>query len=258
MDETAFFETQNLLKLYQTKYGEKRIGEITFTLEKGKTLGVVGQSGSGKTTLAKMIVGLEQPTSGKILLEGAELEKTRSKSTRKAIQYIFQEPFSSLNPSLTVKKILSEPLQLYFNLSKKEIATRVGELLTEVWLDQEIQAAYPRSLSGGQCQRIAIARALAAEPEIMICDEPTSALDMTIQKQILDLFQKIQQERKISYLFIAHSLDVIYQLADHILVMNEGKVIEYGSKETIFFTPKDNYTKALIAAVPTIELPIYN
>ncbi|MFK4304795.1 MULTISPECIES: ABC transporter ATP-binding protein [unclassified Paenibacillus] len=255
-------EVAHLNKSYRTKSNTDfaAVKDVSFSLMKGETLGIVGESGSGKTTVAKMIAGMIPVTSGDISLDGERLSgtRTRSKATKRNIQYIFQDPVSSLNPRLQIKDILAEPLKLYFSLTKQEINTRIDGLLNDVGLPNAYRERYPKELSGGQCQRVGIARALAAEPTIIVCDEPTSALDMTIQSQILELLKDLQQKWGISYLFIAHGLEVIYSISNRVMVMKQGEVVEFGATDEIFNRPEHAYTQSLINAIPQIQIPYFN
>ena len=253
-------EVTHLKKVYKTKSNTDFVAvkDVSFSLFKGETLGIVGESGSGKTTVAKMIAGMLPITSGNVLLNDKQIGGVkRDKATKRNIQYIFQDPVSSLNPRLKIKEILAEPLKLYFNLSKEEMNERIDRLLSDVGLPIDYKHRYPKELSGGQCQRIGIARALAANPSIIVCDEPTSALDMTIQSQILDLLKELQQSRGISYIFIAHGLEVIYSISNRVMVMKQGEVVEAGGTEKIFKHPDHPYTQALISAIPKIEVPFF-
>ncbi|MBA9088372.1 ABC-type oligopeptide transport system ATPase subunit [Fontibacillus solani] len=257
--EQALLEVSHLSKVYKRKGGPdfSAVKEVSFSLSKGETLGIVGESGSGKTTVAKMVAGMLPLTSGSIVLDGQPVESRRSKNTKQNIQYIFQDPVSSLNPRLKIKDILAEPLKLYFKLSGEALDNRIHKLLDDVGIPKSYQDRYPKELSGGQCQRIGIARALAAEPSIMVCDEPTSALDMTIQSQILELLQELQRSRGISYIFIAHGLEVIYTISNRVLVMKQGEVMETGATTQVFHSPQHAYTQTLIQSIPKIELPYF-
>lgn len=257
--EQALLEASHLSKVYKRKGGPdfSAVKEVSFSLSKGETLGIVGESGSGKTTVAKMVAGMLPLTSGSIVLDGQPVESRRSKNTKRNIQYIFQDPVSSLNPRLKIKDILAEPLKLYFKQSGELLDNRIHELLDDVGIPKSYQDRYPKELSGGQCQRIGIARALAAEPSIMVCDEPTSALDMTIQSQILELLQELQRSRGISYIFIAHGLEVIYTISNRVLVMKQGEVVETGDTTQVFHSPQHEYTQTLIQSIPKIELPYF-
>ncbi|SDF96902.1 oligopeptide transport system ATP-binding protein [Fontibacillus panacisegetis] len=257
--EQALLEVSHLSKIYKRKGGPdfSAVKEVSFSLSKGEALGIVGESGSGKTTVAKMVAGMLPVTSGSIMLDGQPVESRRSKDTKRNIQYIFQDPVSSLNPRLKIKDILAEPLKLYFKLSGESLDNRIHKLLDDVGIPKSYQDRYPKELSGGQCQRIGIARALAAEPSIMVCDEPTSALDMTIQSQILELLQELQRSRGISYIFIAHGLEVIYTISNRVLVMKQGEVVETGATTQVFHSPQHAYTQTLIQSIPKIELPYF-
>lgn len=253
-------EARELRKVYRTKSKTDfaAAAGVSFTLNAGETLGIVGESGSGKTTVAKMIAGMIPATSGEIKLDGEVLHaEKRALAIRRNIQYIFQDPVSSLNPRMKVQAILEEPLKLYFKLSKVEMAQRIDAVLEDVGLSPAYKERYPRELSGGQCQRVGIARALMAEPKVIVCDEPTSALDMTIQSQILDLLKNLQQQRNLSYLFIAHGLEVIYTISHRVLVMQQGEVVETGDTKQIFHTPSHPYTQSLIEAIPKIHIPYF-
>ncbi|WP_223070492.1 ABC transporter ATP-binding protein [Paenibacillus caui] len=255
-----FLEVKNLRKVYKTKSKADFVAvkDVSFSLSKGETLGIVGESGSGKTTVAKMIAGMTPATSGEIYLKEEQISGVKRKQDiKRNIQYIFQDPVSSLNPRMKIKDILAEPLKLYFKLSKVEIDTKIDELLSDVGLPNHYKQYYPKELSGGQCQRVGIARALAANPSIIVCDEPTSALDMTIQSQILDLLKELQQTKGFSYIFIAHGLEVIYSISNRVLVMRQGEVVESGDTESIFKHPENPYTQALIHAIPKIEVPFF-
>lgn len=258
--EQPLLRVEHLRKVYKTKSKQDfaAVQDISFTLSKGETLGIVGESGSGKTTVAKMIAGMIPTTAGTIFLNEDNLSNSkRSRSLRQQIQYIFQDPVSSLNPKLKIKQILAEPLKLYFNYSNSEINAKVDQLLEDVRLPKEFKERYPRELSGGQCQRIGIARALAAEPSLIVCDEPTSALDMTIQSQILDLMKELQHNKGFSYIFIAHGLEVIYTISHHVLVMKQGEAVEFGETRQIFNHPNHPYTQSLIQSIPKINVPYF-
>lgn len=254
-------EVEGLSKLYRTRSGGDFAAarNVSFQLGQGETLGIVGESGSGKTTVAKMVAGMIPLTSGTISLDDKSLSGAkRVLGDRRSIQYIFQDPVSSLNPRWKIRDIVAEPLKLYFQLSPKEIDTRVEQLLDDVGLPREYKSRYPGELSGGQCQRVGIARALAAEPSVIVCDEPTSALDMTIQSQILDLLKSLQQQKGLSYLFIAHGLEVIYSISHRVMVMKAGEVVEEGETKRVFHEPHHAYTRSLIQAIPRIDIPQFN
>ncbi|MCF0161584.1 MAG: ABC transporter ATP-binding protein [Fusobacterium necrophorum] len=238
---------ENLKKIYRSG---NTVGEVSFSLHEGEFLGLIGESGCGKSTLARLLCGLLQKTSGTIYYRGQNLENYPAEEKRKVlrnIQMIFQSPYSSLNPKFQIKNILAEGFFRSRFLLKKESREReMISLLHEVGLKADVLENYPHQLSGGQCQRVGIARALAANPEIIIADESLSALDMLTQCQIIDLFEKIKKERKLSCLFISHDLFVVRNICDRVLIMKEGKIIEEGKKEEIFKAPKKEYTQFLL------------
>lgn len=245
-------------KLYSVKKGifQKTIqaaslSDVNFTIFDGSTLSIVGESGSGKTTTTRLILGLEKPTSGKIRFRDKDITKfTKSevKEYRKKVQAVFQDPYSSLDPHITIEEIIKEPLVINTNLSKQEMDYRVDDLLDSVGIKSELKKRYQEEFSGGQRQRLSIARAIALEPELLILDEPVSALDVSIRGQILNLFKDLQRERHISYLFISHDLASVRYISDYIAVMYFGKIVEYGKAETIFNNPQHPYTEALLKA----------
>jgi len=234
----------------------KAIDEISFEVYKGETLGLVGESGCGKTTLGRTLLRLVQPTSGKILFEGkdmAEFDSGELKRMRKNIQIVFQDPYSSLNPRLTIGSAIEEPLIVHKILSSaKERREKVEELLGDVDLKPEHFERYPHEFSGGQRQRIVIARALALNPSFIVCDESVSALDVSVQSQILNLLTDLKKQLGFTVIFISHDLSVVHYLSDRIMVMHKGKIVETGTAEEIYFHPQKDYTKKLIAAIPTI------
>jgi peptide/nickel transport system ATP-binding protein/oligopeptide transport system ATP-binding protein len=234
----------------------KAVDGISFDVLRGKTVGLVGESGSGKTTTGRAIARLAPITSGSIFYEGRELTSLGNAEFfpfRKKIQVIFQDPFGSLNPRMNIYSIIAEPLEIHFrDWSKSQREERVAELLARVGLDPDHMRRYPHQFSGGQRQRIGIARALAVEPECIICDEPVSALDVSVQAQIVNLLQDLQEELGLTYLFIAHDLAVVEHISDEVLVMTEGKIVEQASAEQIYADPQHPYTRKLLAAVPGI------
>lgn len=236
---------------FRKKTGFKAVDEVSFSLYKGKTLALVGESGSGKTTLGRVLAGLQAPDSGYIQYRGQRLETLRGSARRlfhKKVQIIFQDPFSSMNPRMTVGEIIAEGMQAQ-GFSSARISQRQKKLLDQIHLPANSLSRYPHQFSGGQRQRICIARALACEPEILICDEPTSALDISVQAQILNLLRDLQEEHQLAYLFISHNMSVVAYLADEIMVMREGKIIEKGSTAQILTSAQESYTKRLLAAV---------
>ena len=234
------------------------VDDVSFSIEKGKTLGVVGESGCGKSTLGRTILHLLDSTDGKIFFNGediTEVSKTQLKELRRNMQIIFQDPFSSLNPRMCVSEIIQEPLEIYKAYQdKKQMLVRVAELMRTVGLAPNLAGAYPHELDGGRRQRIGVARALAMNPQFIVCDEPVSALDVSIQAQILNLMQDLQQELGLTYVFITHNLSVVKHISDDILVMYLGKVVEYCSSDALFEHQYHPYTKALLAAIAVPDI----
>jgi peptide/nickel transport system ATP-binding protein len=237
---------------------------VDFTILRGETLGLVGESGSGKSTLARMVVGLLEPTAGRVLIEGVDLARTGDPAARRAIrrriQMIFQDPFASLNPRWRVGEIVAEPIRAFGALDaaagprKRTIGERVGELLELVGLHPADARKFPHEFSGGQRQRVAIARAIAAHPDFIVCDEPTSALDVSIQAQILNLMRDLQERLGLTYLLITHNLAVVRFMASRIGVMYLGRLIEIGETEALFARPRHPYTRMLLDAVPDLSM----
>ncbi len=243
--------------VFRRKTGDIRaVDDVSFTVEPGQTVGLVGESGSGKTTVGRTLLNLTPATSGEVLYGGENIlgmRESRFRPFRRELQMIFQDPFGSLNPRLTVGEIVGEALQIHFpKLSRTERQDRVAELLRLVGLAPEMIRRYPHEFSGGQRQRIGIARALAVEPRFIVCDEPVSALDVSVQAQIVNLLQDLQEQFGIAYLFIAHDLAVVEHISDHVLVMHRGRVVESASAEEIYNNPQHDYTKALLSAVPQL------
>ena len=232
----------------------KAVDDVSFTIEPGTTVGLVGESGSGKSTIGKTILKLVPPTSGQILFEGRDIlpmSEGEFRPLRREMQMIFQDPFGSLNPRHTIFQIVGEALEIHFHaMNRGERRDRVAELMKQVGLKPEMMERYPHEFSGGQRQRIGIARALAVKPKFMVCDEPVSALDVSVQAQIVNLLQDLQEELGLTYLFIAHDLAVVEHMSDHVLVMYRGKIVESASAEAIYEAPQHDYTKRLLAAVP--------
>lgn len=233
----------------------KAVDGVSFNVEKGMTYGLIGESGSGKTTTGRAIMGLNKITSGEIYFDGKNItnERGRKKSFRKNVQMIFQDPYSSLNPRKRVYDILKEPLRNFENLTRLEEEKRIFELLELVGLSRESVYKYPHQFSGGQRQRIGIARAIATKPKLIIADEPVSALDVSVQAQILNVMQEIQEAFHLTYIFISHDLGVIKHLCDRIGIMFKGRFVEEGTTDEIFNNPQHIYTKKLIASIPDID-----
>jgi peptide/nickel transport system ATP-binding protein/oligopeptide transport system ATP-binding protein len=234
----------------------KAVDDISFQIAKGEILGLVGESGSGKTTTGRAVIRLAPITSGEVFYDGTALKSlsgSRFMPYRKRIQMIFQDPFNSLDPRMTISQIIAEPLDIHFSMTKGEKAARIAALLERVGISADSVGRHPHEFSGGQRQRIGIARALAVEPEFIICDEPVSALDVSVQAQIINLLEDLRKELNLTMLFIAHDLAVVEHISDRIIVMTRGKIVEEGESEELCRNPQHEYTKRLIAAVPTFS-----
>ncbi len=240
--------------LFQRKVADiKAVDGLSFEVKRGETLGLVGESGCGKSTTGKAILQLNRPTSGKVMFEGTDLTKIKGRELRRfrrRMQMIFQDPYASLNPRMSVGSIISEPITIHKLASGKEKKERVQELLQTVGLNPYFANRFPHEFSGGQRQRIGIARALAVEPDFIICDEPVSALDVSIQAQIINLLMDLQADFGLTYLFIAHDLSVVRHISDRVAVMYLGHLVELTDRDTIFQNPLHPYTRALMSAVP--------
>ena len=258
-------EVKNLKVHFPVKHGVlsrardsvKAVDDVSFSLAAGETLGLVGESGCGKTTLGRAVVRLIEPTAGNVLFEGediAQLTGRELRARRRKFQMIFQDPFGSLNPRMTIEDIIGEALDIHGLAENKSARTkRVVDLLKAVGLDAAYAQRYPHEFSGGQRQRIGIARALAVAPKLIVCDEPVSALDVSVQAQIINLLQDLQQRHGIAYLFIAHDLAVVEHISRRVMVMYLGKVVELAEAKAIIRAPKHPYTQALISAVPEVD-----
>jgi oligopeptide transport system ATP-binding protein len=253
---------RNLKKYFPVKRGMlidrtvdhvKAVDDVSFELRQGETLGLVGESGSGKSTTGYCVLQLLKPTSGSVRFSGVELTtlgREELRKMRREMQIVFQDPYASLNPRMTVGDIVGEPLVVHRVGNRQRRRRTVEELLEIVGFNKDFVNRYPHEFSGGQRQRIGIARALALNPRLIVCDEPVSALDVSIQAQVLNLLKDLQQEFFLSYLFIAHDLAVVKGMSDNIAVMNRGELVEAGPADEVYTRPKDEYTKALLAAVP--------
>ncbi len=259
---TPLLEVTDLVKHFPVKRGilidrevdrVRAVDGVSFRIERGETLGLVGESGSGKSTACRAVLQLTRPTSGSVEFEGREitgLGRRQMTPLRREMQMIFQDPYASLNPRKRVGQIVGDPLKRQGVASGSELRRQVHELLERVGLSSEHFNRYPHEFSGGQRQRIGIARALAPKPKLVICDEPVSALDVSIQAQVVNLLDDLQDELGLAYLFVAHDIGVVRHIADRIAVMNEGKIVEQGSADQVCEQPRDEYTKKLLAAVP--------
>jgi oligopeptide transport system ATP-binding protein len=264
---TAKAEKQVLLRLddlkkyfpitrgvFQRKVGDiKAVDGISFEIYRGETLGLVGESGCGKSTTGRTILQLYRPTAGKIFLDGidlAQLKGGKLRQMRQRMQMIFQDPYASLNPRMTVGSIIAEPMDIFGIARGKDKKERVDELLNVVGLDPYFASRYPHEFSGGQRQRIGIARALALNPDFIACDEPIAALDVSIQAQVVNLLEELQDRLGLTYLFIAHDLSMVRHISDRVAVMYLGKLVELTDRDTLYMDPKHPYTQALLSAVP--------
>lgn len=248
-------EVQGLTKYFDAAKGKKvhAVENVSFTLERGETLGIVGESGCGKSSMGRTILKIHDSTSGKIIFDGVDITKFSNKQMnpyRKRMQMIFQDPYASLNPRMTVGEIIEEPMVIHKMGTPKERKAIVQDLIQIVGLKPDHIRRYPFEFSGGQRQRIGIARALALNPEFIVCDEPISALDVSIQAQVINLLEKLQHERGFSYLFIAHDLEMVHHISHKIGVMYLGNMVEFGTSDEVYKTPLHPYTKALISASP--------
>ena len=257
-------EVRNLVKHFPIKIGAfgdqaavvHAIDDISFDIFKGETLGLVGESGCGKSTTGYALLKLFKLTGGEVKFDGVDLTKLRKKelrAMRKRAQIVFQDPYSTLNPRMTIGETLAEPMRVHRICPEKEIPHRVAQLVKDVGLNTNVANRYPHEFSGGQRQRICIARALASNPDFIVCDEPISALDVSIQAQIINLLMDIQEKYDLTYLFIAHDLAVVRHISDRVAVMYLGKIMEIADKAELFARPLHPYTKALLSAVPEAD-----
>ena len=254
-DRKPILQVSHLKKYFKTPKGMLHaVDDVSFEIQAGKTLGVVGESGCGKSTTGRAILRLIEPTSGEVRFEGKDitkLNKQELREMRKRMQIIFQDPYSSLDARMTISDIIAEPLKLHkLCKSKREINDRVDELMETVGLSERLVNSYPHELDGGRRQRVGIARALALNPSFIVCDEPVSALDVSIQAQILNLMQDLQEQMGLTYIFITHNLSVVNHLADEIAVMYLGQIVEKAPAVELFERPLHPYTKALLSAIP--------
>ena len=263
MSSEYLLEVKNLSKEFPIKGGllgktvgsVKAVNKVSFNIKKGETLGLVGESGCGKTTLGRSLLRLIEPTAGEILFRGEDIVKyspEKLREVRRKIQIIFQDPYASLNPRMTVGKILSEPMDIHgLHKGKDQRRKRLLELLDQVQLPQDALNKYPHEFSGGQRQRVCIARALAVEPEFIVCDEPVSALDVSVQAQVVNLLMDLQKDLGLTYLFIAHDLKVVEYISTRVAVMYLGNMVEVATSSELYGSAKHPYTQALFSAIPT-------
>lgn len=251
-------EVENLKKYFTTPRGLLHaVDDVTFSIERGKTLGVVGESGCGKSTLGRTIIHLHESTGGVVKLNGEQVNHLSGRELRKArekMQIIFQDPYSSIDPRKTAEQTIMEPLVVAKKFTKKEIEGKTDELMSLVGIDERLRRAYPHELDGGRRQRVGIARALALNPEFVVCDEPVSALDVSIQAQVLNLLKKLQQDKGLTYMFVTHDMSVVRHISDDICVMYLGQVVEKCPSKELFRNPLHPYTQALLSAIPSVDI----
>jgi oligopeptide/dipeptide ABC transporter ATP-binding protein len=251
-------EVKNLYKYFSTPKGMLHaVDDVSFVIEEGKTLGVVGESGCGKSTLGRTIVHLLESTDGQIFLEGKDVTHVKGKelkAVREKMQIMFQDPYSSLDPRKTLEQTIIEPLLVSKKYSKQEMYDKAREIMELVGIDERLARAYPHELDGGRRQRVGFARALALDPKFIVCDEPVSALDVSIQAQVLNLLHRLQKEKGFTYMFITHDMSVVRHISDDILVMYLGQMVEKCPSKELFIKPMHPYTKALLSAIPSVDI----
>ena len=254
----ALLEVNHLKKYFPVGAGMNHaVDDVTFKIEKGRTMGVVGESGCGKSTLGRTIIRLQDATDGQILLNGEDITFARGKDLRRLrekMSIVFQDPYSSLNPRYCVEETIREPLKEARRFSRREIDERAEELMNLVGIEDRLRMAYPHEMDGGRRQRVGIARALALNPEFIMCDEPVSALDVSIQAQVLNLLMDLQEKMGLTYMFVTHDLSVVRHISDDICVMYLGQLVETCPSKKLFEQPLHPYTKALLSAIPSIDL----
>ena len=255
---TPVIEVKNLKKYFSVPNGELHaVDDVSFKIERGTTMGIVGESGCGKSTLGRTIIHLLENTSGQILLNGEDVtnvSRKQMKGLREKMQIFFQDPYSSLNPRMTIEETIREPLKLSGRFSKKELDDEVDRLMDLCGIEERLATAYPHELDGGRRQRVGIARALALHPDFIVCDEPVSALDVSIQAQILNLLMDLQDEFGLTLMFVTHDLSVVRHISDTIGVMYLGQMVETCSTEELFENQLHPYTKALLSAIPSVDI----
>ena len=249
------------LKMYFPMRGNRKgvikaVDGVTFSIPEGKTFGLVGESGCGKSTTARMLIKLYQPTDGQLLFDGEDVTAIRGEDLRRYrsnVQMVFQDPYASLNPRMSVEKTIMDPMKIHHMGTPEQMEARMKELMELVGLDPRFSKRYPHEFSGGQRQRIGISRALALNPKLIILDEPVSALDVSVQSQILNLLKSLQKELHLTYLFISHNLSVVDYMCENIAVMYLGRIVEQANRKELFETPRHPYTKALLSAIPSLD-----
>ncbi len=254
----ALVEIKNLKKYFASPKGTVHaVDDVTMSIEKGTTMGVVGESGCGKSTLGRTLVRMINPTDGQLFFDGSEVTKVKGQALKKyheRAQFIFQDPYSSLNPRMTVADTIIEPLKLTRAYNKVQLEKRANELMDMVGVAQRLRMSYPHELDGGRRQRVVIARALALNPEFIVCDEPVSALDVSIQAQVLNLLQDLQRDHGLTYMFITHDMSVVSHISDNISVMYLGQLVETSPADELFVNQYHPYTKALLSAIPSTNI----
>ena len=255
---TPLVEVKHLKKYFDTPKGTLHaVDDVTFSIGRGKTMGVVGESGCGKSTLGRTIIHLYESTDGQILFDGEDVTRVNKKKMhqlREEMQIIFQDQFASLNPRMTVEDTIREPLELSRRFKKNELQDETDRIMEMVGIDERLRYAYPHELDGGRRQRVGIGRALALNPKFIVCDEPVSALDVSIQAQVLNLLQDLQEKSGVTYMFVTHDLSVVKHISDDICVMYLGQLVETASSKELFASPLHPYTKALLSAIPSIDI----
>ena len=254
----TLIQVEHLKKYFNVPSGVNHaVDDVSFRIEKGETMGIVGESGCGKSTLGRTIIRLQDATGGRVLMNGEDITRATGRELRRLrenMQIIFQDPYSSLNPRMTVQQAVSEPLKLSRRYSRKEILEATDHLMDLCGVEERLRMAYPHEMDGGRRQRVGIARALALNPEFIMCDEPVSALDVSIQAQVLNLLMDLQERMNLTYMFVTHDLSVVRHISNHICVMYLGQLVETCESKELFDRPLHPYTKALLSAIPSVDL----